>query len=469
MEGPQFSTRAEAAPLPRLGRGRRRHDEPDGGEARPRGGDLLRVARARDRLRLLAGSDASAVSVETILEILAENADAARRSLREAVPRVDPSRACSCRDALRYAILTDPQGDPRGGEGTAASHRRTLPVTESGGRPSGSWSRGSVAFDYLMTFPGRFVEHLIPDRLSRLSVSFLVDDMRRVPRRMRPEHRLQPGAPGRDAAALRDGGAATPPIIGTASPREGVDVSGLLLHEDVFTASFFVSTDQDQNQIASFYTGAMARARDLSLEMLRSRRDRARRGLAQRPGRDGALHGRVPAVGDSLPLRPEPAGRPPLRRGIARRGSPGAAILVVNDYEFGILAHKTELSREELEDTDPGGRRDARRARVPRSPSAARRARRRATPSRPLCPEKERSIRPAWGTPSGRVSSAESGSGLRGARQDAWGASPRFSAWRPWAPSRRRYTRDQFRERYVRNFGDDPLLNDWTDLKDLKD
>ena len=40
---------------------------------------------------------------------------------------------------------------------------------------------GSVAFDYLMRFPGSFVEHLIPDQLRRLSVSFLVDEMRRVP------------------------------------------------------------------------------------------------------------------------------------------------------------------------------------------------------------------------------------------------------------------------------------------------
>ena len=40
---------------------------------------------------------------------------------------------------------------------------------------------GSVAFDYLMTFPGRFTEHLIPDRMARLSVSFLVDEMRLVP------------------------------------------------------------------------------------------------------------------------------------------------------------------------------------------------------------------------------------------------------------------------------------------------
>ena len=48
-----------------------------------------------------------------------------------------------------------------------------------------------------------------------------------------------------------------------------MDVSGLRLESDLFTASFFVSTDQDQNQLASFYTGAMARARELSLGVAR--------------------------------------------------------------------------------------------------------------------------------------------------------------------------------------------------------
>src|SRR6266508_6147205 len=123
---------------------------------------------------------------------------------------------------------------------------------------------GSVAFDYLMTFPGRFVEHLTPDRLSRLSVSFLVDEMRRVPGGCGPniayslallgERPLLWAAAGHDARDYRD-----------RLEKDGVDVSGLVLWDDVFTASFFVSTDQDQNQIASFYTGAMARARDLSL------------------------------------------------------------------------------------------------------------------------------------------------------------------------------------------------------------
>jgi 5'-methylthioadenosine phosphorylase len=108
MEGPHFSTRAEA----RLYRGW--------------GADVVGMTNLTEAklsreaeicyasLALVTDYDCwreatDAVSVETILDILAENAAAARRSLREAVPRVDPSRACSCRDALRHAILTDPK------------------------------------------------------------------------------------------------------------------------------------------------------------------------------------------------------------------------------------------------------------------------------------------------------------------------------------------------------------------------
>jgi adenosine kinase len=110
---------------------------------------------------------------------------------------------------------------------------------------------GSVAFDYLMRFPGHFVEHLIPDEMHRLSVSFLVDDMRRVPGgcgsniayglALLGERPLLLATAGRDAVEYRDWLA-----------RQGIDVSGLTIHDDLFTASFFVSTDQDQNQLASF-------------------------------------------------------------------------------------------------------------------------------------------------------------------------------------------------------------------------
>jgi 5'-methylthioadenosine phosphorylase len=53
-----------------------------------------------------------AVSVEAVLAVLAENAEAARRTMRAAVSRVEASRSCACRDALRYAILTDAKAIP---------------------------------------------------------------------------------------------------------------------------------------------------------------------------------------------------------------------------------------------------------------------------------------------------------------------------------------------------------------------
>src|SRR4029077_9586264 len=112
-----------------------------------------------------------------------------------------------------------------------------------------------------------FTEHLIPDRMSRLSVSFLVDEMRRVPGGCGPniawglallgERPLLFATAGADAGEYRD-----------RLDAHGIDVSGLALDPDLFTASFFCSTDQDQNQVASFYTGAMARAHRFSLETL---------------------------------------------------------------------------------------------------------------------------------------------------------------------------------------------------------
>jgi adenosine kinase len=205
---------------------------------------------------------------------------------------------------------------------------------------------GSVAFDYLMRFPGRFVEHLIPDRLSRLSVSFLVDEMRRVPGGCGPniayglallgERPILVATAGHDAAEYRDWLA-----------REGVDVSALRLEPDLFTASFFVSTDRDQNQLASFYTGAMARARDLSIRSLSGEI-----ALVVVSPNDPAAMARYAAECRELaiPFLYDPSQQvarltgEELREGLAQ-----AAIVIVNDYEFGILGHKTGWTREELE------------------------------------------------------------------------------------------------------------------------
>jgi 5'-methylthioadenosine phosphorylase len=63
-----------------------------------------------------------AVSVEAVLAVLAQNADAARRTMREAVSRVEESRSCACRDALAFAILTDPKAIPE------AARERLRPI-----------------------------------------------------------------------------------------------------------------------------------------------------------------------------------------------------------------------------------------------------------------------------------------------------------------------------------------------------
>lgn len=119
---------------------------------------------------------------------------------------------------------------------------------------------GSIAYDYLMRFPGRFAEHLIGEKLHQVSLSFLVEDMTKhwggvaaniaysmALLGMRPQLM---GTVGRDFGDYRDW-----------LERAGVDTSTVRQIDEVFTASFFVNTDLDNNQIASFYSGAMAQAR----------------------------------------------------------------------------------------------------------------------------------------------------------------------------------------------------------------
>ncbi len=120
---------------------------------------------------------------------------------------------------------------------------------------------GSIAYDYLMRFPGRFVEHLMREKLDQVSLSFLVDDM----------SKHWGGNAANIAYSLALFGL-RPKVMGTVGrdfgdyrlwlEGAGVDCSTVRQIDDVFTASFFANTDLDNNQIASFYSGAMAYARN---------------------------------------------------------------------------------------------------------------------------------------------------------------------------------------------------------------
>jgi len=122
---------------------------------------------------------------------------------------------------------------------------------------------GSIAYDYLMSFPGTFTEHFLPEHFSRVSLSFLVDTM----------DKRRGGCAPNIAYTLALLGE-RPALMGTAGQdfdeyrrwleAAGVDTSLVREVPGKFTASFFCSTDIANNQIASFYTGAMAHASELS-------------------------------------------------------------------------------------------------------------------------------------------------------------------------------------------------------------
>jgi adenosine kinase len=207
---------------------------------------------------------------------------------------------------------------------------------------------GSIAFDYLMTFPGRFADHILPDQIEHLSVSFLVDEMRRQYGGTAPNIAY-------NLALLGE----RPRVMGTAGQDfgdyriwlegHGVDTSLVREELDLFTASFFVSTDLDGNQIASFYTGAMARARELSL--IDNEAD-----LVTISPNDPEAMVKYPAECRELGI---PYLYDPSQQIIRLSGEDllagleGCDLLVVNEYEFGMLAdkvgkEKTGLSAEAI-------------------------------------------------------------------------------------------------------------------------
>lgn len=207
---------------------------------------------------------------------------------------------------------------------------------------------GSIATDHLMVFPGRFTDHLIEDQLEQVSLSFLVDDM--VVRRG--------GIAGNIAFGLGCLGF-RPVLIGAVGhdfedyrawlERHGVDTSALHVSDTLHTARFICTTDSMQNQIGSFYAGAMAEARNIELAPIAERfggfdlvtisaQDpeamiRHTEECRQQDVRFAA------DVGQQVTRMPGEE----LRKLVG-----GAAYLLTNEYERGLLVEKTGWSEDEI-------------------------------------------------------------------------------------------------------------------------
>ncbi len=204
---------------------------------------------------------------------------------------------------------------------------------------------GSIAFDYLMSFPGNFIEHVKPDKIGKLSLSFLVDSMTRQYGGCAPNIAF-------NLALLGE----RPVVMGTAGQdfgdyrawleAHGVDTSGVKIVPEVFTASFFVNTDLQQNQIATFYAGAMAHAHELSFHDLGRPVDltivspNAPAAMVKYPAECKALG--IPYIYDPSQQIVRMSGD------VLREGVQGADILIVNDYEFELLKDATGMSEADI-------------------------------------------------------------------------------------------------------------------------
>lgn len=198
---------------------------------------------------------------------------------------------------------------------------------------------GSIAYDYLMSFPGTFTEHFLPEHMDRISLSFLVDTM----------DKRRGGCAPNIAYTLALLGE-RPQLMATAGQdfgeyrqwldAAGVDTSLVKVVDDKFTASFFCSTDQESNQIASFYTGAMAHAAELSFRAAPECR------LAIISPNDPAA---MVQYADEcrtlkLPFIWDPGQQCARMSGEELgQGLNGAAIAMCNDYEFELIRQKTGL------------------------------------------------------------------------------------------------------------------------------
>jgi adenosine kinase len=205
---------------------------------------------------------------------------------------------------------------------------------------------GSIAYDYLMRFPGRFSEHFIKDELHQVSLSFLVDEMTK-----------HWGGNAANIAYTMALLGARPKLMGTVGrdfpdyrvwlEAHGVDCSMVRQIDSVFTASFFANTDLENNQIASFYAGAMNLARNYALkDVYETKPDLvvispndpvAMSNIAQECREQG-----IRFIYDPSQQIPRLSGEE------LRRDMQGAYLMIMNAYEARIICDKTGMTLDEL-------------------------------------------------------------------------------------------------------------------------
>ncbi len=204
---------------------------------------------------------------------------------------------------------------------------------------------GSIATDNLMTFPGRFAEQLLADKLSKVSLSFLVNDLE-----------IRRGGVAANIAFGLGCLRLDPLLVGTVGDdfgeyrswlnEHGVDTSLVRTSQRFHTARFVCTTDADLNQIASFYAGAMSEDASLDLGVLAGEADLVLIGA----GDPAAMLSLTQQCRDlQLPFAADTSQQLAILEGDQiRQLLGGASYLFSNEYEASLTEHKTGWTADEL-------------------------------------------------------------------------------------------------------------------------
>ncbi len=203
---------------------------------------------------------------------------------------------------------------------------------------------GSIAFDTIMVFHDRFKNHILPDKVHMLNVSFLVPDMRRE----------YGGCAGNIAYNLKLLGEEPLPMatVGRDFDPYGywldkcqIDSRHIKVIENTYTAQAFITTDMDDNQITAFHPGAMSFAHENQV----GEAEGVKLGIVAPDGRDGMIEHATQFAEQGTPFIFDPGqGLPMFDGDDLLRFIDQATWVAVNDYEAQLLEERTGKSPHEI-------------------------------------------------------------------------------------------------------------------------
>lgn len=235
---------------------------------------------------------------------------------------------------------------------------------------------GSLAYDHIMNFPGKFSDHILPEKLHVLSLSFLVDKLKKEKGGTAGNIAYNLALLGNNSCLRRD----RPLLVGCVGTdfevyrkhleAVGVNTTGVKVINNEFTSSAFIMTDRMDNQITGFYPGSMSKNKELRIKNygVYSSKERSELGSFQRnsshlaeqgsnnnfvvisPNDPEAMNSFVEeCIEINLPYMYDPGMQlPRISDKELAKGVSGAKILIGNDYEISVINERLKTKNEEL-------------------------------------------------------------------------------------------------------------------------